>query len=239
MAIGAVVLCGGESRRMGSPKAWLPIGPETMLQRVVRLVGEVARPVVVVAARGQAIPELPADVIVVRDPVAGRGPVQGLATGLAAIPESVELVYATSTDAPMLAPGWIVRLVDRIGDQDIAVPLAGGELHPLAAVYRRGVVLPVIDQMLEHGRLRLRDVVGFGKVRIVDESELRTVDPELSTLRNLNHPGDYERVLREVLNGDELVTIRPLPWFAGIRDENKEVDHLLQGGSVSDQEEAR
>ena len=198
MAIGAVVLCGGESRRMGSPKAWLPIGPETMLQRVVRLVGEVACPVVVVAARGQTIPELPADVIVMRDPVAGRGPVQGLATGLAAIPEAVELVYATSTDAPMLAPGWIARLAHLIGEQDMAVPRTGGELHPLAAVYRRGAVLPVVDRMLEHGRLRLRDVVGFGKVRVVDEEELRSVDPELSTLRNLNHPGDYERVLREL-----------------------------------------
>ena len=28
MGLGAVVLCGGESRRMGSAKAWLPFGPE-------------------------------------------------------------------------------------------------------------------------------------------------------------------------------------------------------------------
>ncbi len=239
MEIGAVVLCGGESRRMGSSKAWLPIGPETMLQRVVRLVGGVASPVVVVAAPGQAIPELPAEVAVVRDLVAGRGPVQGLATGLAAIPESVELVYATSTDAPMLAPGWIARLADLIGEHDMAVPSVGGELHPLAAVYRRGVVLPVVDRMLEHGRLRLRDVVGFGKVRVVDESELRSVDPELRTLRNLNHPGDYERAVREALGWDELAAIRPLPRLAGMGDEDKEVDHLSQGGPVSDQEEAR
>ena len=50
---GAVVLCGGESRRMGRPKAWLPFGPERLLQRVVRLVGTVAHPVVVVAAPSQ------------------------------------------------------------------------------------------------------------------------------------------------------------------------------------------
>ena len=40
MDLGAIVLCGGRSRRMGGPKAWLPFGPERLLQRVVRLAGK-------------------------------------------------------------------------------------------------------------------------------------------------------------------------------------------------------
>jgi molybdenum cofactor guanylyltransferase len=68
MDLGAVVLCGGESRRMGVPKAWLPFGPERLLQWVVRLVGVVSRPIVV-AAPGQELPELPTGVSIVRDPV--------------------------------------------------------------------------------------------------------------------------------------------------------------------------
>ena len=64
MRLGAVVLCGGESRRMGRAKAWLPFGSEVLLQRVVRLVGAVARPIVVVAAPGQQLPELPAGVAI-------------------------------------------------------------------------------------------------------------------------------------------------------------------------------
>ena len=74
-----VVLCGGQSSRMGRPKAWLPFGGEVMLVRVVRLLGEVVSPLVVVAAPGQDVPALPADVAVVRDPERGRGPLQGLA----------------------------------------------------------------------------------------------------------------------------------------------------------------
>lgn len=197
MGTGAVILCGGESRRMGSPKAWLPFGPETLLQRVVRLVGTVARPVVVVAAPGQDIPELPADVAVVRDPIAGRGPLQGLAAGLAAMPDEVDLVYATATDAPFLEPRWIGRLAGLIGDRDLAIPRVGEEYHPLAALYRRAAVLPAIDRMLQQGRLRLRDIVECGNVRVVDEDEMRSVDPDLKTLRNLNHPEDYRRALRD------------------------------------------
>ena len=93
---------------MGRSKAWLPFGDEWMLQRVVRLVGMAARPIVVVAAVGQELPELPVDVVLIRDPVAGRGPLQGLAAGLNALPDSIELVYATATDVPFLEPrlGW-------------------------------------------------------------------------------------------------------------------------------------
>ncbi|MCA9165188.1 MAG: NTP transferase domain-containing protein, partial [Planctomycetales bacterium] len=55
-----VVLCGGKSRRMGESKATLPFGDELMVQRVVRLLSEVVSPIVVVAAEGQTLPELPA-----------------------------------------------------------------------------------------------------------------------------------------------------------------------------------
>ena len=39
--------------------------------------------------------------------------------------------------------------------------------------------------------------------RVVDETEMRTIDPELHTLRNLNYPEDYERAL--VLFGEVIV----------------------------------
>src|SRR6516225_8543681 len=102
MSLGAIVVCGGESRRMGRPKAWLPFGSERMLERVVRLVSTAARPVIVVAAPDQELPPLPASVGLARDSVRGKGPLQGLAAGLTALPEDVELAYATATDVPFL-----------------------------------------------------------------------------------------------------------------------------------------
>jgi molybdenum cofactor guanylyltransferase len=201
MRPGAVVLCGGESRRMGRPKAWLPFGPERLLHRVVRLVGTVARPVVVVAAPGQELPELPADVSIVRDPVAGRGPLQGLATGFAAVPDPVELIYATATDVPFLEPRWITRLVERIGDADMVIPDIGGHLHPLAALYRKRAMLPLLERLLAQDCLRVTSLVDSAFSRVVDEEDLRDVDPEFGTLRNLNEPEDYERALRDAGRG--------------------------------------
>ena len=64
---GGLVLCGGRSRRMGADKAWLPFGEECLLQRVVRIVTEVAEPVVAAASQGQVLPPLPEGVAAVRD----------------------------------------------------------------------------------------------------------------------------------------------------------------------------
>ena len=197
MILGAIVLCGGESRRMGQPKAWLPFGDERMLQRVVRLVREAVQDVVVVAAPGQELPELPAEVTIVRDVVSGRGPLQGLAAGLAALPSAVEFAYATGTDVPLLQPSWIETLARLIGDHDLAIPFVEGYHHPLAALYRRSTVLPAVEALLQAYRLRPVYLMEAVRTRIVEAEELRTADPELKTLRNLNTPEDYEGSLRD------------------------------------------
>ncbi len=197
MNIAAVILCGGESRRMGRSKAWLPFGDELMLQRVVRLAGTAASPIVVVAAPGQELPSLHGDASIVRDPVAGRGPLQGLAAGLGAVPDSIELVYATATDVPFLEPRWIGRLVELSAGYDLVIPFVDGYHHPLAALYRPRTVLPAIEGLLREDRLRLAFLIELVRTRVVDEGEMRAIDPALRTLRNLNVPHDYQQALRD------------------------------------------
>jgi molybdopterin-guanine dinucleotide biosynthesis protein A len=182
---------------MGRPKAWLPFGRERMLQRVVRLVGEVAEAIVVVAAPGQDFPPLPDSVQIVRDPVSGRGPLQGLAAGLAALPGSTEFAFATATDAPFLRPALITRLRELIGDEDLALPFVEGFHHPLAAIYRPATVVPAIEQLLREDRLRLLNLTASLRTRLVLEDELRRVDPELQSLRNLNTLDEYHQALSD------------------------------------------
>ncbi len=196
--LGAIVLCGGRSSRMGRPKAWLPFGPdEVMLQRVVRLVREAVGPVVVVAAPDQELPRLPEGVLVARDPVSDRGPLQGLAAGMSALPSGVELAFATATDVPFLAPSWIVRLRDLIRTNDLAMPFIGGYHHPLAALYRPRVVLTAIERLLSEDRLRPVFLLDSVRSILLTEEDLREVDPGFLTLRNLNTPEDYEKALAD------------------------------------------
>lgn len=196
MQYGGIILCGGRSSRMGTDKWALPFGPERMLERIVRLLGEVCIPIVVVAAPEQEVPPLGARVIVTRDRREGRGPLEGLWAGLSALPASVEAAYATSCDVPLLSPGFVRRLFELLGDDSAAVPVSGGYHHPLAAVYRRSLV-EVIEQLLAADRMRPAYLFDTVPTRRVDERELLDVDPRLDTLKNLNHPADYLAALAQ------------------------------------------
>lgn len=196
MTAGGIVLCGGKSTRMGVPKATLPFGPETMLQRVVRLLGTVVSPVVVVAAREQALPDLPHGVTVTRDEREQKGPLEGLRAGLRALPSSVGIAYVTSCDVPLLVPAFVERMVGLLGDHDIAVMEIEGFPHPLSAVYRRDT-LPQVEALLAEDRLRPVFLFDTVRTRRVRPEEMTAVDPQLRTLRNLNTRADYLEALAE------------------------------------------
>jgi len=190
------VLCGGKSSRMGAAKALLPFGLEVMLQRVVRLMGQAVEPIVVVAAADQELPELPAGVIIVRDRREYRGPLEGLAGGLAALPPGCEAAYATACDVPFLEPRFVRRVFELLGDYDASVPRIEGFYHPLAAVYRRRV-LPQVERLLAEDCLRAASLYDWVRTREISAAELADVDPELKTLRNLNRPEGYRAALAE------------------------------------------
>jgi len=196
MNAGAIVLCGGRSTRMGSSKALLAFGGETMLQRVVRLLRTVVAPVVVVAADDQPLPELPADVLVARDEQEGRGPLEGLRAGLKALPVSVDAAYVTSCDVPLLVPDFARHMIDLLGDHDVAVMEVDGFPHPLSAVYRR-TTLPHVEELLARDRLRPVYLFDAVRTRRVQPAEMAAADPDLLTLRNLNTREDYEEALRQ------------------------------------------
>jgi molybdopterin-guanine dinucleotide biosynthesis protein A len=193
---GGIVLCGGKSTRMGVPKATLPFGTETMLQRVVRLLDGVVSPIVVVAARDQPLPPLPRSVIITRDEREAKGPLEGIRAGLSALPESIDAAYITSCDVPLLAPAFVERMIDLMGEHDIAVMEIDGFPHPLSAIYRRGT-LPHVESLLAEDRLRPVFLFDAVRTRRVQPEEMIGVDPELRTLRNLNTPEDYRAALAD------------------------------------------
>jgi molybdopterin-guanine dinucleotide biosynthesis protein A len=87
-------------------------------------------------------------------------------------------------------------MVALLGGHDIAVMEIGGFPHPLSAVYRRAV-LPQVESLLAQDRLRPVFLFDAVRTRRVAPDEMREVDPDLRTLRNLNTREDYEAALRD------------------------------------------
>jgi molybdenum cofactor guanylyltransferase len=191
-----IVLAGGRSSRMGAPKAALEWHGATLLERIARLLYRVLDgPIVVVRAPGQELLPLPRPVELAEDAHEGRGPLEGIAAGLRALGGRADAAYISSTDVPLLHPAFVRHVAGALLDgADIAVPRAEGRMHPLASAYRTSV-LPVVEGLIASERMRPAFLFEEVRTRFLEEDELRAVDPELSSLRNLNTRSDYEQAL--------------------------------------------
>jgi molybdopterin-guanine dinucleotide biosynthesis protein A len=196
-----VVLAGGRSSRMGTPKAALEWHGSTLLRRTAGIVARAANgPVVVVRAPGQDLPDLPRGTLVVEDPREGKGPVQGIAAGLTALSGQAETAFIASTDMPFLHPAFIRRML-RVLEQDqatdVALPFARGYKQPLAAAYRVSLA-ETAERLVKEDRLRPAFLFGQCQVETLDDDALRrdpvlaALDPDLDSVLNVNTPADYE-----------------------------------------------
>lgn len=201
MIAGGVVLAGGQSSRMGTPKAALEWHGSTLLRRTTGIVARAAGgPVVVVRAQGQDLPALPKGVLVTDDPREGKGPVQGIAAGLAALRGRADVAFISSTDMPFLHPAFIRRVLRVLGDSestDVALPVARGFRQPLAAGYRVSLA-DIAERLVKEDRLRPAFLYDECTVEQLDDDALRkdpvlaALDPDLDSVVNVNTPADYE-----------------------------------------------
>jgi molybdenum cofactor guanylyltransferase len=202
-ACAGVVLAGGRSLRMGTPKAALEWHGSTLLRRTVGIVARATGgPVVVVRAHGQDLPELPGGTVVVDDPREGKGPVQGIAAGLAAVralDEHAEMAFVSATDLPFLHPAFIRAVLRALREEraDVALPVARGYPQPLAAAYRTSLAVTA-ERLVADDRLRPAFLFAECAVIRLDEARLRrdpvlaSVDPGLDSLLNVNEPAGYQ-----------------------------------------------
>jgi molybdopterin-guanine dinucleotide biosynthesis protein A len=198
---------------MGTAKAALEWHGSTLLHRTVAVLARATGgPVVVVRASGQQLPELPGGTVVVADPRDGRGPVQGIAAGLAALAGQADAAFVASTDLPFLHPAFVVRVLSALdgppdgalgspGELDVVLPVAGGYQQPLAAAYRTRLA-GLAERLVADGRLKPAFLFAQCRVRRLDEADLladpalATADPDLDSVLNVNTPEEYEAARR-------------------------------------------
>jgi molybdopterin-guanine dinucleotide biosynthesis protein A len=187
----AVIMAGGDSRRMGQDKANVMLGEQTLLQSVAAtlkpLFGEV-----IVSVR-QPRPEIILPQVC--DDPAHRGPLAGLAAALERA--TTPWIFAVACDMPFITPAVIEYLALQRADYQAVVPMAGGYPQPLAAFYASScleVVRAILNGNGSHSLLAPLDKL---RVCYVTEDEMLAVDPQLRSFFDLDTPQDVARAMSQ------------------------------------------
>jgi molybdenum cofactor guanylyltransferase len=182
-----LVLAGGESRRMGRPKAWLEVGGGTLLRYVVQRLSPAFPEVIVSFAVPEQLLE-PVPYRIVFDRKLGAGPLAGLESGLVAARNDV--VFAIACDMPYVTTEVAQAAVAAARGCDAAIPRIDGRAEPVCGAYARSAV-PAITRALNEGRLRAADLAAELEVTWLEGFDA-------SFFRSLNVPADLERFNAEL-----------------------------------------
>lgn len=191
--VDAIVLAGGQSVRMGVPKARLPFGDSTLIETVVAALRPLFRTVYVVGRDHEPLADLA--VTALTDDRDDRGPLVGLARGLSA--SDASWCFLVGCDMPFLSPQVIGRMAGFLDECDMLAADVEGRLQPLHAFYSTRC-LPAALRLLDEGDTSLKGLLAACKVRSIDGSEFLDLDPELTSFMDLDTEEEYRAARRIV-----------------------------------------
>jgi len=189
-----IVLAGGQSQRMGRNKALMELHGQPLIGRVLERLARLCDELIISANEVEVYAGLPAQVA--PDVLVGRGPLSGIHTGLAAMRNQRAIVVAC--DMPFLNLSLLRYLATAAPDCDVVVPRIGNDYEPLHAVYS-AVCVKAIERLVATGPRRIVHLYDSLRVHVVEEDTLRSFDPHLRSLVNVNTPEEWARIQQMVI----------------------------------------
>jgi molybdopterin-guanine dinucleotide biosynthesis protein A len=189
--VGVAILAGGESRRMGQEKAFLPIAGRPVIERVIQRVTPLGDDVTIITNAPDKYHHL--GFRMVSDVFPDKGSLGGIYTAIHAARHPHCLVVAC--DMPFLNPGLLRYLVRLVPSFDVVIPRVKEFPETMHAIYGKGCLEPIERQLLAD---RLK-IIGFFKdvqVRYVERDDVARFDPTFRSFLNMNTPADWQRMQR-------------------------------------------
>jgi molybdopterin-guanine dinucleotide biosynthesis protein A len=176
----AIVLSGGNSKRMGRDKAALPLNDQPLLSAIAE---QLLPNLETVLVSGSPEKYAFSQCRVIEDLEPDRGPLMGL---LSTLKESTyDLNFVTSCDVPEIHLPFVRRMLREIGTHEAIVPMMpDGKMQPLFAVYKRNVAR-VIEELIAEGK--------WAMFALLDRLDVKTIEMNGDWYHNLNTPEEVER----------------------------------------------
>lgn len=195
MTLTAAILTGGRATRFGGrDKSALLVGGRSILDRQIAELSKLTADILLVG--GHARHERAR---VVRDIVPGSGPLGGLHAALTEARGDATLVIAC--DMPYVTSPLLAYLAALTREAEAVVPQTERGYHPLCAAYTPACLEPVARRLAD-GRLKMIDLMGDLRVRVVMPEELDRFGDRHHLLANVNSPVEYRGL--EAFKGHEL-----------------------------------
>lgn len=185
----AVILAGGESRRMGKNKGDVRLANITLLNHATQNMQSIFTTILISVREPRQDLMLPH----ICDSSAERGPMSGLLTALEQVQTS--WVFLTACDMPFISPILIAALAEKRQSQNVVVSCVQGHLQPLAAFYSVSC-LPKIRQQMADGHRSLKQLIESLDSTVVDEDECRCHDATLISFMDLDTQDDLEKAAK-------------------------------------------
>ncbi len=185
----AVILAGGLNTRMaGRNKAFLDVGGQSILNRLLKSLQVCFDEIVLVTRQPELYSDYP--VRVVEDIYPYRSSLTGIHAGL--VNAKAPYTFVVPCDAPFLQPDMIRLLLDQIQPSlDIVVPYFDNHYQPLCSIYSRRC-LPAIESQLDHEDYKIINIFDRMRTKKVYARELKQADPKMLSFYNVNTPAAYE-----------------------------------------------
>lgn len=191
LPVTVAIQAGGQSRRMGSNKAFVDVNGRTMIELVIERVRGLGTELLLVANDTEAFAHLGLPTF--PDVYPGCGPLAGIYTAVAHAGQPHTLVVAC--DMPYLQRPLLRHLLLLRATADAVVPRWGTHPEPLHAVYSKAC-LPAMERRLQAGWLKVADFLAEVSVRYVEREEIARFDGDGRSFTNVNTPADLQ-ALRE------------------------------------------
>ena len=187
MTFSALLLAGGESRRMGRDKATLEIAGQPLWKRQLELLRALAPENIFISARTTP-PWLPRNTELLLDDPPSRGPISGIRKALAAMSTTHLMVLAV--DMPFMTAGELRLLLEMTTEIRGVVPIIGERAEPLAAIYPAEAAIE-FQSALTGPDFSLQRIV-----RELATAELMTFcavpEQRANLYRSVNEPSDFK-----------------------------------------------
>lgn len=191
LPLSAVILAGGDSKRMGTNKAFLRLEDSNLIDLVFNRVNSLFAETIVVSDRLEELAYLPAKLT--KDLYTGveKSALRGIHAGLTV--SSYPASFVIGCDMPFFSLS-LINYMSRFAIQyDVVVPRHGEHFQPLFAFYNK-TTLDLILERLKENKLKISDLYRSLRIKDIVEDTIKEFDPHFFSFNNINTRDDYYKL---------------------------------------------